>query len=454
MGRIDILKGNLLLEFFSEEIPARMQLNSEKQLENLLTKSLTESGIAFSNFKTYSSPRHLSIIIKNIDLKQKDQKIEKRGPRHNANQKAIDGFLKSNNLSLKDTFIKETKNGKFYFHSQVITGKKTRYILPDIVNTIVNNFVWPKSQRWANTDLKWARPLRNIILLLNDQLVKGKVYLGKDDFLDFTNFTFSHRMNDKKIIINNIENYEKLLKDNNVIIDRKKRFKKIINDASILLDKKKLKLVNDASLLEEVVGLIEFPNILIGSIGKQFMKLPREVLSTVMRVHQKYFSITDQKNNLESIFLFVSNSIKDKNRDLRVIEGNERVLKARLSDASYFFEKDTSNSFENWNQKLKNVLFYEDLGSLHDKINRMANISIFFAKFFEVKSELAREASLLSKADLVSEMVIEFPELQGVMGGHYAKIKNKPEEVSKAIFEHYRPRGFSDDLPETKASKR
>ena len=450
MNNMKKSRGNLLLEFFSEEIPARMQLNSEIQLQNLFVKSLTQRDIAFESFKTFSGPRHLSIIIKSIELEQKDQEIEKRGPRFDANQKAIDGFLKSNQLKINETIIKETNNGKFYFHSQMIKGKKTYEILPDIISEIVNGFVWPKSQRWANTDLKWARPLRNIVLLLNDDVVKGKVEIGKNVFLNFTNFTFSHRYSDKKIVINKIKNYEQLLEENFVILDRKKRLDKIINEATYLLDKEKLKLVNDKSLLEEVVGLVEYPNILIGSISKEFMKLPREVLSTAMRVHQKYFSITDKENNLESKFLFVANSIKEKDKDFRVIEGNERVLKARLSDASYFFENDISNTFENWNEKLKNVLFYQSLGSLYDKTIRMANISNYFAKAFGIETELARQATLLCKSDLVSEMVMEFPELQGIMGGHYAKIKNNTEEVSKAIFEHYKPKGISDNLPETK----
>ena len=177
MNRIVINRGKLLLELFSEEIPARMQLNSETQLQNLFIKSLKHRDITFEAFKTYSGPRHLSIIIKNIDLEQKDQKIEKTGPRFHANQKAIDGFLKSNNLNLNEIFIKETKSGKFYFYSQMIKGKKTSEILPDIINEIVNGFVWPKSQRWANTDLRWARPLRNIVLLLNNDIVKdtGKI---------------------------------------------------------------------------------------------------------------------------------------------------------------------------------------------------------------------------------------------------------------------------------------
>ena len=446
---MNISRGNLLLEFFSEEIPAWMQLNSETQLQNLFIKSLSQRDIDFESFKTYSGPRHLSIIIKNIELEQKDQKLEKRGPRFGANQNAIDGFLKSNELTLNETVIKETKNGKFYFHSQIIKGQKIQKILPDIVNEIVHRFVWPKSQRWANTDLRWARPLRNIILLLNNDIVKGKVEIGKDVFLNFTNFTFSHRHCGKKIVINKIENYEQLLEENLVILDRNKRSNKIINDSSHLLKKENLKLVKDQPLLEEVVGLVEFPNVLIGSISKQFMKLPREVLSTVMRVHQKYFSITDKENNLDSKFLFVANSVKEKHRDLRVIEGNERVLKARLSDANYFFENDIANTFENLNEKLKHVLFYESLGSLYDKTLRMANISKVFAKAFGVKPELAEQAAILSKADLASEMVMEFPELQGIMGGYYAKIKNKHEEVTKAIFEHYKPKGLSDDLPET-----
>ena len=450
MNNIEKSRGNLLLEFFSEEIPARMQLNSETQLQNLFVKSLKKRDIAFKSFKTYSGPRHLSIIIKNIELEQKDQEVEKRGPRFDANQKAIEGFLKSNQLNLNETVIKETNNGKFYFHTQIIKGQKTYEILPDIINEIVNSFNWPKSQRWAHTNLRWARPLRNIILLLDDDIVKGKVEIGREVFLNFTNFTFSHRHIDKKIVINTIENYEQVLEKNLVILDRNKRSNKIVNDTLYLLNKKKLKLINDEALLEEVVGLVEFPNVLIGSIGKQFMKLPKEVLSTAMRVHQKYFSITNSEDNLESKFLFVANSIKEKNRDLRVIEGNERVLKARLSDASYFFENDISNTFENWNKKLKNVLFYENLGSLNDKTIRMANISKNFAKAFGVKLELAKQAALLSKADLVSEMVMEFPELQGIMGGYYAKIKNKHEEVSKAIFEHYKPKGFSDNLPKTK----
>ena len=174
MNNMEKSRGNLLLEFFSEEIPARMQLNSEIQLQNLFVKSLTQRDITFESFKTFSGPRHLSIIIKNIDLEQKDQEIEKRGPRFDANQKAIDGFLKSNQLKIDETIIKETNNGKFYFHSQIIKGQKTCEILPDIISEIVNGFVWPKSQRWANTDLKWARPLRNIVLLLNDDVVKGK----------------------------------------------------------------------------------------------------------------------------------------------------------------------------------------------------------------------------------------------------------------------------------------
>lgn len=443
-------KADLLLEFFSEEIPARMQLNSEKQLETLLKKSLANRGIGYDSFITYSGPRHLAVIIKKLDLKQKDQIKNKRGPRLGSNQKAIDGFLKSNNIHFSDLTHENTQNGGFYFYSQNITGLKTSEILPEIINEIIYGFVWSKSQRWSYSELKWARPLRNILLLLNDKVVNGKINIGNNEFIKFTNYTFGHRNNEKKIFLKSINDYEELLRTNHVILDRTKRKNKILKDIDFLLKDKRLQLKQDDSLLNEVLGLVEFPNVMIGSINKEFMDLPPEVLSTAMKVHQKYFSITDNKNNLEPKFLFVSNSLPEKIRDLKIIEGNQRVLKARLADASFFWKTDISNTFENWNNKLKKVLFYEGLGSVFDKTLRMSKISKPFSIFFNVEASLASEAALLSKSDLVSEMVVEFPELQGIMGGYYAKLSGKSDEVSTAIFEHYKPKGVSKNMPETK----
>ena len=443
-------KGNLLLELFSEEIPARMQTGSEKQLTNLFEKSLMNRDIGYGPISTFCSPRHLSVIIKNIDLKQKNQIIEKRGPRLGSNEKAIHGFLKSNNIQENDIVIKDTKNGKFYFYLNQINGINTSEVLPEIINEIINNFVWPKSQRWAYSELRWARPLRNILLLFNNQPIEGKVAIDKNNFLNFSTYTFGHRNENKKIEVENIDKYERLLENNYLILDRKKRKNKIINDTKLLLKYKDIKLLDDDYLLDEVLGLVEFPNVLIGNIDKQFMNLPKEVLTTAMKVHQKYFSIIDDKNNLVPKFLFVSNTIPKKERDKSIIEGNERVLKARLSDADFFWKTDTSTKIENFNEKLKKVLFYEGLGSLHDKTIRLSAVSKYFSSLFKVDVSLAREACILSKFDLVSEMVGEFPELQGIMGGYYTKLNGKPNEISNAIFDQYKPKGISNDMPKTK----
>jgi glycyl-tRNA synthetase beta chain len=450
MNNFDNNSGNLLFEIFSEEIPARMQLESEKQLERLFKSSLSSRGIGYEECFTYSGPRHLSLIINNIELTQKDKNIEIRGPRVGSNEKALTGFLKSKKINISDTFIKKTKNGDFYFFSDIEKGKKTSQVLPVVIEEILKKFVWPKSQRWSNTTFKWARPLRNILLLLNDEVVKGKFDLGNDCFLTFNNFTFGHRYNNKKIILKSIRDYEILLKKNHVLLDREKRKQKILQDIDALIKDKETKILEDEILLNEVLGLAEFPSVLEGSISEEFMSLPREVLSTAMRVHQKYFSIIDKNNNLLPKFLFISNSLPDKVRDSNIIKGNERVLKARLSDAKFFWNSDKENNLEELNEKLKNVQFHEGLGSLNEKTKRMSKTSVFFSKVFDVNQDFAKQASLLSKADLISEMVGEFPELQGIMGGYYSQLQGQPKEVSDAIFDHYKPKGLLDTIPRTK----
>ena len=449
MSKIDAQKGDLLVEFFSEEIPARLQVGSGEQLENLFVKKLVSRELSFDSCKTYTGPRHLAIIIRDIDLVQKDQLVEKRGPRLGSDEKAINGFLKSNNISLSDTIVKKTNNGDFYFYSQNIVGENTAKILPDIINEIIFDFLWSKSQRWAYSDLKWARPLRNILILLNDEPVEGEIRIGKNTFLNFTNFSFGHRHHNQKIIVKSINQYEDLLKNNNVIIDRETRKNKILSDIDLLLNNKQLNLKQDNSLLDEITGLVEFPNVMLGTIDNEFMSLPPEVLSTAMKVHQKYFTIFDNKKKLAPKFIFVSNALSEKNRNIRITEGNQRVLRARLSDASFFWKVDTSNSLDYFNKKLKKVLFYDGLGSIFDKTIRLAKISDFFASFFNLDPSLAKEAALLSKADLASEMVGEFPELQGIMGGYYSKINGTISDVSIAISEHYKPKGLSDELPKS-----
>lgn len=329
---------NLLIEFFSEEIPARMQVQSGINLENLCKKAFNFRGISFGDIDVYTGSRHLAIIVDKLDLKQKGQTIEKRGPRFNADEKALNGFLKSNNIQLSDTTLIDTKNGKFYFYIQKIKDLETIEIIPEIIAEIVSGFKWAKSQRWGNTEVRWGRPLRNILILLNNKVVKGTLNLGNNETIRFSDFTYGHRSFDGKIKIEHVNQYKKVLLENNVILKREDRILKIENDIKILLNKNNLSLLNDKLLMEEVAGLIEFPNVLMGSISNEFMGLPPEVLSTAMRVHQKYFSTLNNQNVLAPNFIFVSNSIKDTKRDKTIIEGNERVLKARLSDSIFFLE--------------------------------------------------------------------------------------------------------------------
>ena len=443
-------KGQLLLEFFTEEIPARFQIESENQLEVLMKNILNKKEINYEEIKLFSGPRHLAIIIKEIDLQQNDQTIEKRGPRIDADQRALNGFLNANKIELNETELKDTKNGKFYFYSEKIKGLRTSEILPDIIHEIAYGFRWSKSQRWSNTKLRWGRPLRNILLVLNDNLVQGSLCLGNNEHISFNNYTYGHRHYEgKKIIVKKISNYKNILADNNVILSRADRKSIISESIDTLLKDNNLSLLPDKYLLEEVVGLVEFPNVLLGSISSEFMSLPPEVLSTAMKVHQKYFSTINEDNELAPYFIFVSNSLPELNRDANVIEGNERVLKARLSDASFFWKTDLLQTFDIWNNKLKNVIFYEGLGSLYDKTLRLSELSKDFFQAFNVEATLASQAALLSKADLVSEMVGEFPDLQGIMGGYYCDFAGNNSEVSQAIKEHYQPKGLSDQIPKT-----
>ena len=441
--------GDLLVEFFSEEVPARMQFQSGVHLEESFKKAFDKRDICYGEIEILTGPRHLAIIIKQLDLKQQDQIIEKRGPRFDANEKALNGFLNSNDIDLIDTEIKDTKNGKFHFYIKKIKGLDTKKIIPEIIHEITYGFVWSKSQRWGSTDLRWARPLRNILLLLNDEVVEGELELGNSEVIKFSNHTYGHRHYDKKIEIDHISHYKKILIKNYVILNRDDRKYKISYDLEALLTKNKLSLLDDPLLLEEVTGLVEFPNVMLGSISNEFMSLPPEVLSTAMKVHQKYFSTIDHQNNLAPNFIFVANSLSDTKRDATVVEGNERVLKARLSDANFFWESDLSKTFEYWNDKLRKVVFYEGLGSVYDKTLRMSKISNFVSKAFNVNPSLASQTALLSKADLASEMVGEFPELQGVMGGYYSDLIGYQNEISKAITEHYKPRGALDSIPKT-----
>ena len=440
-----------LIEFFSEEIPANMQISLEKQLVDIFENELKEKRLNFSNIEVFSSPRRLAVKINNLQKKQDDKLLNIKGPSILSPEVAISGFAKSQN-TIKSKLIKnKTNKGEFFFLQKLEKGKNIFDLLPELINEAVKKINWPKSQRWGNTEIKWGRPLRNILAIVDNKKIKGSISLGGDEKLIFNDFTFSHRHFNKKITIDHPNKYKKLLKKNGVFVYRLDRKEIILNQINIILKKNKLKLYEDNLLLEEVIGLVELPNVLLGKIDRKFMKLPFEVLSTSMKVHQKYFSLLTNNNNASPFFVLVANTPDNNENNKTIVKGNERVLKARLSDALFFWESDLKKSFDEWLEDLKSVVFYENLGNLYDRSIRISKISINLSKFFEYKNkDKVKQLGLFSKVDLVSNMVGEFPELQGVMGGYYSKNNGFDNEFKIALIDQYKPIGQNDQTPRNK----
>lgn len=439
---------NCLIDFLSEEIPAGMQPYIGQQISKIFNEKLVGFSLNFNQINTFTSPRHFGIIIQNLQKKQSNQKIEIRGPKTSSSKIAVNGFIKTQNVSKNDLVVKQTKKGNFYFLEKKIKGKSIYELIPEIIQYIIDNLNWPKSQRWGNTDAKWGRPLRNILAITNEKKINGIVSLGSDETLKLTNYTFGHRCFSKKIIIKNPYEYENLLKDNGVLISRKKREKELIKQINFACKKRNLIFFQDKNLLSEVLGLIEIPNVLIGNIEKKFMKLPFEILSTAMKVHQKYFTLLKNNNKKAENFLMVANIPSDLKINKEIIQGNERVLRARLSDALFFWKTDLSENFEKWLNDLKNVKYYENLGTLHDKSLRLSKVNTKLSIFFSYKdTEKASKLGLFSKVDLMTNMVTEFPELQGIVGGYYSKTFGFDNEFKYAYMDQYLPVGNKGMIP-------
>ena len=442
---------NCLIEFFSEEIPASMQISLEYQLQNIFEAELNEKRLSFSNIEMFSSPRHLGVKINNLQKKQEDKLLFIKGPSIKSPEVAISGFVKSHNTNKNQLTKNKTDKGEFYFLQKLEKGRDIFDLLPKVINESVKKINWPKSQRWGNNEIKWGRPLRNILAIVDNKKIKGSIPLGGSEKLIFNDFTFSHRHFNQKITIDNPNKYKILLKKNGVYVSRLDRKEKILKQINNILKKNKLKLYSDDILLEEVIGLVELPNVLLGKIDKKFMKLPFEVLSTSMKVHQKYFSLLTNDNKPSPFFVLVSNTPFNNKNNKIIVKGNERVLKARLSDALFFWDTDLEKKFIEWLEDLKNVVFYEDLGNLYDRSIRISEISIRLSKFFGyVNKDKVKQLGIFSKVDLVSNMVGEFPELQGVMGGYYSKNNGFDNEFKIALIDQYKPIGQKNQIPRNK----
>lgn len=426
----------LLLELFSEEIPAFMQKDAEEGYLSIFTKIFEENEI-FARLQVFSGPRRITLYATHLLKVTLPKEIEIKGPSTEAPEAAINGFCKAHNTSKLELSTKLINNQLYYFYIKEVAERQIKEILPKIIVEAINKYSWAKSMFWGDYKIKWIRPLRNILCIFD-----GEILPMQFGHLAANNITFGHRLTDnKKFEVTDFEDYKTKLTENYVILERLKREEIIKTGLLEQANAHNLNIKEDLRLIEEVAGLSEFPVVLCGAIPQKFLELPKEVLISSMRTHQKYFCLFDRSGNFAPHFLFVSNG-QFVNSKL-VVQGNEKVLSARLSDALYFYKQDISKTLEANLEKLAAVTFHTKLGSLKEKVERITNI----CKYIDPDNKDLITAAKLCKSDLVSEMVGEFPELQGIMGYYYAKHENLNEEIAVAIRDHYKPQGLSDSVP-------
>ncbi|MDO8423260.1 MAG: glycine--tRNA ligase subunit beta [Parvibaculum sp.] len=440
----------LLLELFSEEIPARMQKRASEDLSKLVTDALKAAGVESTSARAFATPRRLTLVIDGLPDKTPDIKEERKGPKVGAPQQAIDGFLRGAGLtSIDQATVQDDKKGAFYLAVTEKPGRATADLIAEIVPDVIRNFPWPKSMRWGTGTLRWVRPLHSILCILG-----GKVVPFELEGISSGSMTCGHRfMAPDGFNVTSFAEYEAKLKEAKVILDSKARADEIRDVALFLAQEAGLHLFEDEALLHEVAGLVEWPVPLMGKIDEEFMSVPQEVLTSTMRANQKYFALTDADGKLAPRFIVVAN-IAAHDGGEAIVNGNERVLRARFSDARFLWDQDKKHTLTSRLPKLKEVVFHAKLGSVHDKAMRIGKLARELAAYVPgADAKKAEEAGKLAKADLTSGMVGEFPELQGLMGAYYAREDGLGDEIADAIAEHYSPLGPTDAVPASALGK-
>jgi len=438
-----------LLELFSEEIPARMQKRAAEDLKKLLMDALTKAGFLPGGMETFSAPRRLVAVVEGLPERTADVREERKGPKVDAPAQAIEGFLRGAGLAdiAQARVVSDPKKGDFYVADLVKPGRATPDALADIVPDIIRNFPWPKSMRWGEGTLRWVRPLHRILAVFDCEIVPFEV-----DGIASCNFSEGHRFHGTGLFeVKDFEDYEAKLSAAHVVLDRDQRKAQIKADAQTLCHARNLELIDDEGLLEEVCGLVDEPHVIMGDMDPSFLDLPPEVIRLTLRVNQKYFVVRDPKTGgLAPHFIIVSN-VKATDGGKKIALGNARVLAARLNDARYFWDLDRKACLESRVPKLDTLVFHEKLGSVGDKVRRIVALAGEIAPLVGADVASAKHAALLAKADLTTEMVGEFPELQGVMGRYYQLQQGGSEASNKiiadAIRDHYKPVGPSDQVP-------
>ncbi|PJF10502.1 glycine--tRNA ligase subunit beta [Pseudorhodobacter sp. MZDSW-24AT] len=440
---------DLLIELFSEEIPARMQARARADLQKLVTDGLVEAGLTYAHAAAFSTPRRLTLAIEGLSAESRAVREERKGPSTSAPAQAVEGFLRSTGLSLDQLEKRADKKGEVYFAVIEKPGRAAPLIIADVLETTIRTFPWPKSMRWGAGSLRWVRPLHSILCLLSDEGGAEVVPLSVDGIVS-GNSTRGHRfLSPGAFSVNNFEDYAAKLKRAHVILDSAEREDTIWAEAQTLAFAAGMELVEDRGLLAEVAGLVEWPVPLMGRIGADFLHLPPEVLQTSMKEHQKFFSVKNPKTGRIEGFVTVANTVTADHGET-ILKGNQKVLAARLSDARFFWENDlrvAKFGMADWAEGLKSVTFHNKLGSQADRIARIAALAREIAPMVGADPDLAERAARLAKLDLRSAMVGEFPELQGLMGLYYAQAAGEPEAVAHAARDHYAPLGPSDAVP-------
>lgn len=440
---------DLLIELFSEEIPARMQARASEDLKKRMTDGLVEAGLTYAAAAAFATPRRLALTIEDLSAESPVKHEERRGPKVGAPDKAVQGFLRGVGLTKDQLDTIDEKKGTFYLARIETPGRPAAEIVAEVLSDIIHNFPWPKSMRWGSGQLRWVRPLHRILCILSDENGAQVVPITVDA-ITASDQTEGHRfMAPGAFAVTGFEDYQIKLKRAFVVLNPTERADAIWQAATNLAFARGLEVVEDRGLLAEVAGLVEWPVVLMGEIGRDFLGLPAEVLQTSMKEHQKFFSVRNPDTNQIEAFVTVANR-ETSDDGATILAGNQKVLAARLSDAKFFWENDlrvANSGMDVWTDQLSNVTFHNKLGSQKDRIDRIAALARALAPVTGADADLTEKAARVAKADLSSEMVYEFPELQGLMGCYYATAAGHPAEVAAACQDHYSPLGPSDNVP-------
>ena len=431
---------DFFLELFSEEIPVSLQKNLRSGLLEDIDKCFDEKAIKSKKKFSISTPNRLVIAFQGLDKEVLVKSKEIKGPSVDSPLKALDGFLKTHNIEKKKIYKKRIDKGEFYFFKTKAEKLKTFDLLENNLPKIINDFKWKKSMKWGSFELNWGRPLKSILCVFDKKVVNFKLHHLKSSNSTYIDKDFE----EKKIIFNNLNSYKNFFKKKGIIINHEKRKSKIQTDINKILLKKNLKIIDNERLLEDVTNLVDQPNILVCTFNKKFLSIPKEVLILTMQFHQKYFPLFTKKNEITNEFIVVANN-KDKKGLIKI--GNERVVEARLNDAEFFWNKDKSQNLVKKVSELKSMNFFKGLGNYFDKVQRMRKLGALISDDLLISKDKVELSASICKTDLISDIVGEFPELQGIMGSHLCHAQGFDKEIVEAVRDHYLPIGLDSNVP-------